>query len=92
MPYSIRWSDRAYRKLKQIDKRLARRIVKKVGDLRTDPFEQSEPLSGSDFRKIRVGKERVVIEITPEKDLVKIILIDNREVIYKLLKQIYGKR
>jgi len=92
MAYSIRWSERARRRLRQIDKGLARRIVKKSQILKEFPFEKSEPLSGSDFRKIRVGNQRVVIEIVPEKELVKIILFDNREVIYKILGQIYGKR
>ena len=92
MAYSIHWSERARRRLRQLDRGLAKRIVKKSQILTESPFEKSEPLSGSDFRKIRVGKERAIVEIMPEKELVKVILVDNREVIYKILKQIYGKR
>ena len=92
MPYSIEWSKKSYKQLKGLDKEPAKRVVRKVKELKKFPFEKSKPLSGCDFRRLRIGDYRVILEILPEKRQVKIILLGKRENIYKLLGNMEGRR
>lgn len=92
MPYSLEWSKRSYKQLKDLDKELAKRVVRKVKELEKSPFDKSKPLLGCDFRRLRIGDYRVILEILPEKRLIKIILLGTRKNIYKLLGYMDGKR
>lgn len=91
MYYSVEWSEKSNRQLKSLDKGLARRIVRKVKELEAFPFEKSKPLSGCDFRRLRVGDFRIIVEICKGRKLVKIIMLGKREKIYKMLGQKNGR-
>jgi len=66
-----------------IDRLIAARIGKKVGETSRSPYHFSEKLTDSDCRKIRIGDYRVIIEIIEEKKEIWILKLGHRKNIYK---------
>lgn len=83
MAYEIRWDRRAYKELKEIDRKTAIRILKKISSLSKNPYNYATPLKGKIKNKyrMRVGDYRVIYWI--EKNTIWIIAVGHRKEIYK---------
>jgi mRNA interferase RelE/StbE len=86
MAYQIHFLDDAIKDLKQLDKTIAQRIVKKLQWLSENisqlkPEQLSENLVG--FYKLRIGDYRVIYEIFSEKNIVVIHHVGHRSTVYK---------
>lgn len=83
MVYEIKWDKRAYKELKQIDRKTAIRILKKISSLSKNPQKYGIPLRGKFKNKyrIRIGDYRVIYWI--EKDILWIIAVGHRKGIYE---------
>ena len=77
----------AEKKLKELDKELRRRILKKLVNLKENPFKvESTKLKGfNNVYRIRVGDVRVIYEIVFEERIIFILKIDFRGRVYKNL-------
>jgi len=79
--FQIIWDQRAVFDLDKFDSSIARRIVKKVKDMQTDPFHcDVRRLQGSSDFRLRVGDYRVIFSI--EGKIITILKIGHRKNIY----------
>jgi len=83
MVWVVKWSEKSLKQLKKIDKTIAGRIFYGVEDLKENPFQAVDRLSGSKFYKLRVGTYRVILDLRQGKLIIFVVEIDNRGSIYK---------
>jgi mRNA interferase RelE/StbE len=84
--YQIRIQDSAARELAQLDKQIARRLVKRIRWLAANiEAVKPDPLSGdlAGLYKLRVGDYRVVYEILHSEQVIVVHLIGHRREIYR---------
>jgi mRNA interferase RelE/StbE len=83
---AIKFTGSAAKYLQSLDRKTRERITEKLKTVADAPFDWrlSQPLQGSDKRKIRVGDYRVIFEVTPSELLVA--HIGPRGQIYRKLK------
>ena len=84
--YQIRIQDSAARELAQLDKQVARRLVKRIRWLAANvetirPDALSGDLAG--LYKLRVGDSRVVYKILRSEQVIVVHLIGHRREIYR---------
>ena len=77
------------RDLDQLDRSVAKRVVRKAGLLARDPFPSgSKKLSGyEDIYRIRVGDYRIAYTVDTLTRTVNLSTVDNRDAIYKSLRR-----
>ncbi len=82
--YKIKWDSRAKKDLNRIDKKRAKAILIKVGDLAEDPLK-GKPLKGEfkKYRRLRVGKYRVIYSVLKKIITVQILQVGSRGDVYK---------
>ncbi|MCD6522145.1 MAG: type II toxin-antitoxin system RelE/ParE family toxin [Candidatus Diapherotrites archaeon] len=83
--FRVVWHKKTIKELRTIPKKIAKQLIIKVSELGDDPIKKSFPLAGCNFRKIRVGEYRAIIEVVFDKKLVKVLLVGHRRNIYKKL-------
>lgn len=76
---------RARKGIKKIPKKQGLLIIKKCRLAAQDWGKRTKQLANSQFRSIRVGKYRAIIEIDFSANLMKIIKIGHRKDVYKKL-------
>jgi mRNA interferase RelE/StbE len=82
MNYKISYEKRAFIELKKLDKLLAKRIIKKIKEMETDPFKSNiKRLKGQTSFRLRVGDYRVLFELLKEK--IKILKVAHKNKIYQ---------
>jgi mRNA interferase RelE/StbE len=84
--YQIRILDSAARELAQLDKQIARRLVKRIRWLAANiEAVKPDPLSGdlAGLYKLRVGDYRVAYEILHSEQVIVVHLIGHRREIYR---------
>lgn len=82
--FSVEFSKRAEKDLKNLDKTIGERIVSKIETLSQDPFPRDAiKLKGEEsIFRVRVGKYRILYEVYHENKIVLITKIDKRERVY----------
>lgn len=81
MIYEVVWDSKAVDELDKLDSSVARRIAKKVEELRENLLSQDiKKLKGSSDFRLRVGDYRVIFEIDGSK--IKILKLGHRQNIY----------
>lgn len=82
--YKIKWDSRAVKDLNKINKKEVKAILKKISDLAEEPLK-GKPLKGQfkDYRRLRVGHNRVIYSIYKKIITVQILRVGSRENIYK---------
>lgn len=81
MSFKISFEKRALLELRKLDKFLAKRIIKKIKELKDDPFSKDiKRLKNQVFFRLRVGDYRVLFELL--KNEIKILKIGHRKNIY----------
>ncbi|MEA1944661.1 MAG: type II toxin-antitoxin system RelE/ParE family toxin [Euryarchaeota archaeon] len=86
MKFEIKLSSRAYRFLKNINKVVYNRIIKKVERLSEDPFPpDAKRVIGRDEKafRVRVGDYRILYVVYLDKETILIINIDKRSKVYR---------
>ena len=83
MSFEIIWSNRAKKDLKNLDKKIARRIVNKIETLREKENVFLEKVKDKDFYKYRVGQYRVFIDKFPVTKKLGVLHIRHRKNAYK---------
>jgi len=90
MTYSIFLSDKTTKQLKKLNKDIVRRIVKKLKTLNEEPYEKTRPVQDSEFRRLRVGDWRIIVDIAEDIKEVLVILVGKRENVYEELEKSTG--
>ena len=83
MTYEIIFSDKAFKQLKKLDKKIQERIIATLERIRVRPESYVTKLMGDPGFKLRVGDYRVIMDIDKEKVLILVIKIGHRKKIYK---------
>jgi mRNA-degrading endonuclease RelE of RelBE toxin-antitoxin system len=76
--------DKSFARISKSDKQLAERILKIMGEISNNPYKSdmlSPPLKGA--RKRRVGKYRIIFEISVTPPEIHFLDVGKRESIYK---------
>ena len=82
MYFNIIWDEKASKELYKLEPIISRRIVKKVGELKENPYTKDIiKLKGEEGFRLRVGDYRIIIAI--EKDTILVLKIGHRKNIYK---------
>lgn len=82
MAYTVIWTEKALKNLKQLPRETAARIVAAVERTRANPLGHLHPLRGSPYFKLRVGNYRVILDLRKETMIVYVIKVGKRENIY----------
>ena len=82
MYFNIIWDEKASKELYKLEPIISRRIVKKVGELKENPYTKDIiKLKGEEGFRLRVGDYRIIIAI--EKDTILVLKIGHRKNIYE---------
>ena len=82
MYLNIIWDEKASKKLYKLEPIISRRIVKKVGELKENPYTKDIiKLKGEEGFRLRVGDYRIIIAI--EKGTILVLKIGHRKNIYE---------
>lgn len=79
MPYTVIWTEKALKNLKQLPRETAARIVAAVERTRANPLDYLHPLRGSPYFKLRVGNYRVILDLRKKTLIVYVIKVGKRE-------------
>ena len=82
MGFTIHWSRQAEKCLSKLPKESAQRIVRKVDDIRENPFHFLEHFEGADFFKLRIGVYRLLLDIDLHHKVLSIRVIGHRRNVY----------
>ncbi|MCD6461317.1 MAG: type II toxin-antitoxin system RelE/ParE family toxin [Thermoplasmata archaeon] len=83
MTYEIIFSDRAFRQLKKMDRKVQERIVAVLERIRVRPEAHVVKLVGDPGYKLRVGDYRVIMDTDHERLHILVLKIGHRKNIYK---------
>ena len=83
MTYEIIFSDKAFKQLKKLEKKIQVRIIATLERIRIRPESYISKLVGDQGFKLRVGDYRVIIDIDKGKLIILVIKIGHRKKIYK---------
>ena len=83
--YSILWKKSASKELRELKFNLIESILKKVEDLKKNPYPPgSKKLTGSEKTyRIRVRDYRIIYEVESDKLIIQIIRVRHRRDVYK---------
>ncbi len=83
MTYEILFSDKAFKQLKKIERKIQERIFAVLERIRIRPEKYVTKLVGDPGYKLRVGDHRVILDIEKKQLLILVIKIGHRKKIYK---------
>ncbi len=82
MTYLVKWHPQAFKFLDKLPKQNSERILKKLDDVKEDPFRFLEHYEG-EYYKLRIGDYRLLIDIDFDRMILWIRVLDKRGRIYK---------
>lgn len=83
MTYVIRWSKSAERPLARLPHQLAHRIVQKVDSVKDHPFHFLEHFEGADYFKLRIGDDRLLVDVDFQDMVIYVRILGHRRNIYQ---------
>ena len=83
MSYSIEWKPTPLKFLIKLSKDIGLRIIKKLDEVKKEPFRYLEHFEGEDFYKLRIGEYRFLIDVDIKNKVLKIQVFDKRGRVYK---------
>ena len=83
MTYEIIFSDKAFKQLKKLERKIQERIIASLERIKIRPESYITKLVGDPGYKLRVGDYRVIMDIDKDKLLILVIKIGHRKKIYK---------
>ncbi|KXB06929.1 hypothetical protein AKJ52_01310 [candidate division MSBL1 archaeon SCGC-AAA382C18] len=81
MSYKILLHPKANKFLEKSDQDLTKRIKEKLKELESDP-KKGKVLSGSEFRRLRIGDYRAIYELNKEDEKAIVLFIGHRKNVY----------
>lgn len=81
MDYRIEFSENAKKELDKLERETSIRILKKIKEIKEDPFRYTKRLVGSMLHSLRVGDYRVLMAITTNK--IFIVKVGHRREVYE---------
>lgn len=79
----VLYSNQALKFLKNSDKILTKRIIKRIESLQENPFPSDmKRTEGDRLFRVRVGKSRILYEVDHSNNTLGIVKIDKRERVY----------
>lgn len=87
MVYQIVWDELAVDDLRNIEKVIQQRIIKKIRSIEERPFAFVEHLAGFPLFKLRVCDYRAVLDINNNINKIIVILVGHRSKVYDQLKR-----
>ena len=85
MSYKILFSKQAETFFYRLTAKHQTRIKKKFQEISQNPFKYLEPFEG-DYRKLRIGNLRALIDIDSKREIIFIRVFDKRGRIYKRIQ------
>ncbi len=83
MVFEIVWAESASEALRKLEKLVARQILKKVDDLKDNPYKNIRKIINSPYFRLRVGDYRVIFDVDNKKSRISILKVGHRKNIYK---------
>ncbi|MEX2017496.1 MAG: type II toxin-antitoxin system RelE/ParE family toxin [Candidatus Pacearchaeota archaeon] len=83
MSYSVKWSPQASGFVDSLQKNIAERILKKINEVKEDPFRYLKHYEGDEGYKLRIGDYRAIIDIDFQAKILFVRVFDKRSRIYK---------
>jgi len=83
--YYVKWHPKARGRLRKLPKDVSSRIVKRVKEVKEDPFYYLEHYEGGDVYKLRIGDYRALIDVDFSNKILKVRVVGHRKNIYKRL-------
>lgn len=83
MTYKVIFSQDAEKDLDLLDKKIRSRIIKKLDDIKEQPFDYVKHLVGIPLYSLRMGNYRVIMDIKIKEILIFVIEIGHRKKVYK---------
>jgi len=83
--FTVEYSNQALKFFKRIDKVSAERLLKKIEELRINPFPQGvKTVEGyrEKVYRVRVGDYRILYEVDQPKNFIGVVKIDHRGQVY----------
>ncbi|MBU0958613.1 MAG: type II toxin-antitoxin system RelE/ParE family toxin [Nanoarchaeota archaeon] len=82
--FGLEWKEGSIRQLNKLPSLLSCRILKKVEELKEDPFSKDiKKLKGEPGFRLRVGDYRVIFDIDFRDNLISVLRLGYRKNIYK---------
>lgn len=83
MSYSIKWNPNILKFLDKLPKPITERIIKKIEDIKNNPFHYLEHYEGEKVYKLRIGNYRALIDVDFLNKILIVRIVDHRRRIYK---------
>ena len=83
MMFEVEYNSQSKKFLKNADKNLVERIIKKLEEVMENPFRYLEHYEGDKCYKLRIGDYRALIDVDSEKKILLVRVLDKRGRIYK---------
>ena len=68
--------------MRKLDRVVAQRIFRRVGELAEDPRERVQRLAGSPYSRLRVGDYRVILDIQGNVLRILVLKVGHRRQVY----------
>lgn len=81
MEYEIEFSKNAKRDLDRLDKAISLRILKILREIKTNPYQYTKRLIGSELFSLRIGDHRVLMVMAHNK--IFVVKIGHRKDVYE---------
>jgi len=82
MTYEIEFGSKAKKFIKNLEKKIAIRILDKFESIRENPFAYLKHLEGKGY-KLRIGNFRAILDIDSTKKVLFVRVINKRSQVYK---------
>jgi len=83
MSYLIKWSPQASSFIDGLQKDISERILRKLEEIRENPFRYLKHYESDEGYKLRIGNYRAIIDVDFQNKILFIRVLDKRARIYK---------
>lgn len=83
MTYYVEWDPRVRRFMRKLPRDISSRIVRRVKEMKDDPFHYLEHYEGEEVYKLRIGNYRALIDVDFSNKILKVRVVGHRRNTYK---------
>lgn len=83
MIFEVEWHPKASKNLSRLPKFLIERVLKKVDEVKKDPFRFLEHFEKEKVYKLRIGDYRALVEVDFDTTTLYILVFDKRGRVYE---------
>ena len=83
MNYYVEWDPKVRKYMRKLPRDVSSRIVKRVKEMKDDPFHYLEHYEGDEVYKLRIGDYRALIDVDFSNKILKVRVVGHRRNIYK---------